>query len=182
MWGKEDGFYGIRQRCPKPHGEDHYPASSDLVHSGFRIWQPIRPPNGGLKASTNASLLELLIRYHNRLCSDSRDKSTLSQDSSGMEVLICGLTITRNWAESSRDAFQMIVKEMRVERSAAFPTTEYCGTNILDTGLEYSSRGAGFCTSKKCTFIFCSCWYACCGRFSAGTLIMNTKGFLWDEI
>lgn len=113
MWGKEDGFYGIRQRCPKPHGEDHYPASSDLVHSGFRIWQPIRPPNGGLKASTNASLLELLIRYHNRLCSDSRDKSTLSQDSLGMEVLICGLTITRNWAESSRDAFQMIVKEMR---------------------------------------------------------------------
>ena len=70
----------------------------------------------------------------------------------------------------------------RIERSAAFPTTEYCGTNILDTGLEYSSRGAGFCTSKKCTFIFCSCWYACCGRFSAGTLIMNTKGFLWDEI
>jgi hypothetical protein len=57
-------------------------------------------PNGGLKTSTNASLLELLIRYSNRLCSDSRDKPTLSRGSSGIEVLVCGLTITRNWANS----------------------------------------------------------------------------------
>src|SRR4051812_25043436 len=146
--GKKDGFYGIRQRRPKPPEEYHCPARSDLVRSRF----------------LNMAIYALLglVRYGSL---DVRPELYRGIGSS----LPLRLPDDGEGNES-------------IERIATFSMMQYCSTNILDPRLEYSSRGADLCTSKKCMFIFCCYWYSCCGCFSGRYLHNERRGVLWDEI
>jgi len=131
----------------------------------FRIWQSICPPNGGLKISTNASLL---IRYRNRLCSDPRDKIYALL----RLVRYGGLDMRPDYNKELdrvfHNVFKIIVKETR-ELSSAVRTPQAPDWSIpLEEQIFVPPRNV--CSYSAATGMPAAV------RFSADTLVMSAKG------